>query len=193
MVALIKRMNWKRLAMLLLLCLLVFVCYFPVFSNGFLDSWDDQWMVMNTYTESGWSLENLFAIFTQLHKEQYSPLVELNYLLLYGLFGYDPFWFHLSSVVWHCGCVILLLFLTDRLLKMSEGVKSGSALKIVYISTSLFAVHPVNVESVAWLSAVKVPMYIFFIFWLCCFICVMSGCRKWVVMCLHFVVVFVLG
>ncbi len=65
---------------------------------------------MNVFTESGYRMENLMAVFTQSYKGQYSPLVELNYMVLYGLFGYDPFWFHLTSVVWHCGCATLLFF-----------------------------------------------------------------------------------
>ena len=83
--------NFKFLLGFLLLYGLVAFCYSPVFSNGFLDSWDDQWMVMNIFTESGFRMENLIAVFTQSYKGQYSPLVELNYMALYGLFGYDPF------------------------------------------------------------------------------------------------------
>ena len=108
--------NFKFLLGFLLLYGLVAFCYSPVFSNGFLDSWDDQWMVMNIFTESGFRMENLIAVFTQSYKGQYSPLVELNYMALYGLFGYDPFWFHLMSFVWHCGCATLLFFLIFRLL-----------------------------------------------------------------------------
>ena len=180
----------------LLLYGLVAVCYLPVFSNGFLDSWDDQWMVMNVFTESGFRLENLIAVFTQSYKGQYSPLVELNYMVLYGLFGYDPFWFHLTSVVWHCGCATLLFFLIHRLLEMSGLSESRTSLRVAALSTFLFAIHPVNVESVAWVSAVKVLMYVFFyllallsylryvrsqklvcyIAALCCFVC--SGLSK---------------
>lgn len=188
--------NCKCLAMPLLLCLSVFICYIPVFSNGFLDSWDDQWMVMNVFTESGFRLENLIAVFTQSYKGQYSPLVELNYMVLYGLFGYDPFWFHLSSVVWHCGSVLLLFALIHRLLEMSGQAESRTNVRVAALTSFLFAIHPVNVESVAWISAVKVPMYVFFylsallqylryvgsqklgcyIMALCCFVC--SGLSK---------------
>lgn len=146
----------------LLLYGLVTVCYLPVFSNGFLDSWDDQWMVMNVFTESGFRMENLIAVFTQSYKGQYSPLVELGYMALYGLYGYDPFWFHLASVVWHCGCATLLYFLICRLLEMSGQSGSRRNARVAALTTFLFAVHPVNVESVAWISAVKVPMYVFF-------------------------------
>lgn len=154
--------NFKFLLGFLLLYGLVAFCYSPVFSNGFLDSWDDQWMVMNIFTESGFRMENLIAVFTQSYKGQYSPLVELNYMVLYGLFGYDPFWFHLMSIVWHCGCATLLFFLIFRLLEMSDQSGSRQSLRMAALTAFLFAIHPVNVESIAWISAVKVPMYVFF-------------------------------
>ena len=77
-----KRNNIVRIRFLsdfLLLYELVALCYSPVFFNGFLDSWDDQWMVMNVFTESDFRKENLMEVFTQSYKGQYSPLVELNY------------------------------------------------------------------------------------------------------------------
>lgn len=77
-----KRNNIVRIRFLsdfLLLYGLVALCYSLVFFNGFLDSWDDQWMVMNVFTESDFRKENLMEVFTQSYKGQYSPLVELNY------------------------------------------------------------------------------------------------------------------
>lgn len=129
--------NFKFLLGFLLLYGLVAFCYSPVFSNGFLDSWDDQWMVMNVFTESGFRMENLIAVFTQSYKGQYSPLVELNYMVLYGLFGYDPFWFHLMSIVWHCGCATLLFFLIFRLLEMSGQSGSRRSLWVAALTTFL--------------------------------------------------------
>lgn len=194
-----KRNNIVNLGFLLGFLLLygvVTFCYSPVFSNGFLDSWDDQWMVMNVFTENGFRMENLMALFTHSYKDQYSPLVELNYMVLYSLFGYDPFWFHLTSLVWHCGCTTLLFFLIRRLLEMSGQSESRRSLRVAALTSFLFAIHPMNVESVAWISAVKVPIYVFFylsalllylryvrskelgcyIAALCCFIC--SGLSK---------------
>lgn len=188
--------NFRFLFSFMLLYGVVLVCYSPVFTNGFLDSWDDQWMVMNVFTESGFRIENLVAIFTQSYKGQYSPLVELNYMSLYGLFGYDPFEFHLTSIIWHCGCATLLFFLIRRLLEFSGMCEPPTGLKVAALASFLFAIHPVNVESVAWVSAVKVPMYVFFylsalllylryvrsqrlgcyIMALCCFVC--SGLSK---------------
>ena len=87
------------------------------------------------------------------------------------------------------------LFLIRRLLEMSGQSGSRRSLRVAVLTTFLFAIHPVNVESVAWLSAVKVLMYVFFylsallylryvrsqklgcyIAALCCFVC--SGLSK---------------
>lgn len=138
-----------------------FILFFPVFSNDFLLGWDDQWMVMNQYTENGYSWSNIWQIFSQPINGQYSPLVELNFLLLYNLCGYNPFWFHVMSVIWHCGCVTLLFIFVRKILDKNED-DSPKALKVAWLTSLMFAIHPVNVESVAWISAVKVPMYAFF-------------------------------
>jgi len=44
---------------------LVLICYSPVFTNGFLDSWNGPCMVMNVFTESDFRVENLIAVFAQ--------------------------------------------------------------------------------------------------------------------------------
>ena len=141
---------------------ILLVCYYPVFSNGFLDSWDDQWMVMNVYTESGWSVKNIYAIFMQTYHGQYSPLVQINYLLIYSLFGYNPMVYHLVSFLWHVSCVTVLYILLQQIIYVYDrGVTKHCALMIL-LTTTIFAVHPVQVESIAWISAVKVPMYTLF-------------------------------
>lgn len=152
----------EKVAIAIFLLIILLLCYFPIFSNGFLDSWDDQWMVKNVFTESGWSAGNLYAIFMHSYQGQYSPLVELNYVFLYSFFGYNPFWFHLASLVWHCGCVILIFFLVRQLLLLSGEGDVKVSQQVAFLVSLLFVIHPVNVESIAWISAVKVPMYTFF-------------------------------
>lgn len=89
----------------LFFALVCFIVYSPVLRNDFLYQWDDQWMVINKYTEGGWSFDNLWHIFTDFYGGQYGPFTELNYLIIYAFFGYDPFYFHLASLLWHIGCV----------------------------------------------------------------------------------------
>ena len=145
---------------MILLYVIVLICYYPIFSNGFLDAWDDQWMVMNAYTEKGWNLTNVYAILTQPHHGQYSPLVQLNYLLLHSLCGYNPMAYHLMSFVWHTACVTVLYFFLQH--TFCDKAESKHCTLVIVLTTTIFAVQPVQVESVAWVSAQKVLMYSFF-------------------------------
>ena len=158
----INRLNNRksnRIWMILLYVILL-ICYYPIFSNGFLDAWDDQWMVMNAYTEKGWNLTNVYAILTQPHHGQYSPLVQLNYLLLHSLCGYNPMAYHLMSFVWHTACVTVLYFFLQH--TFCDKAESKHCTLVIVLTTTIFAVQPVQVESVAWVSAQKVLMYSFF-------------------------------
>lgn len=123
---------------------------------------DDQWMVFSHYTERGWTVDNLWHIFTDFYGGQYAPLAFLSYLVLYAGFGYDPFYFHMFSLLLHIGCVCLVWKLISSLLRVHGGVSEKQILYVNFITTLLFAVHPINVEAVAWISALKVLLYAFF-------------------------------
>ena len=74
----------------------------------------------------------------------YRPLMVLVYRIEFSLFGLDPFWFHLVNVVTHAAAAIVLLLLMRAL---------GSPPLIALAGGLFFALHPVNVESVAWIAA----------------------------------------
>jgi len=74
----------------------------------------------------------------------YRPLMVLVYRMEFSLFGLDPFWFHLVTVITHAGGAIVL-FLLMRTLGIPLLIALGGGL--------FFALHPVNVESVAWIAA----------------------------------------
>ena len=82
--------------------------------------------------------------------------------MLYAGFGYDPFYFHMFSLLLHIGCVCLVWKLISSLLRVHGGVSEKQILYVNFITTLLFAVHPINVEAVAWISALKVLLYAFF-------------------------------
>ncbi len=140
----------------------VVTVYFPILNNQLLDFWDDQWVVMNHYTESSINIDNLRRIFTEFYHGQYAPLNELLYLFLYSAFGYDPFIFHLSSLLLHMfnSCVVFVVL--QKLLKLSGRIKFDKIQIIALLTTLFFAVHPLNVETVAWMSASKVLVYALF-------------------------------
>ena len=75
----------------------------------------------------------------------YRPLVFLTFLIDRALGGESPFWFHLTVVLWHGLTTGLVFLLARRLLGDSHSLEAGRA-------ALLFAVHPVHVESVAWIA-----------------------------------------
>lgn len=145
--------------------LLVIVCfsaYYPIIFNDFLYHWDDQWVAMNNYTEGGINFNNLWAIISQFYHGQYAPFNEYYYVVLYSLFGYHPLAFHLGSLLLHILNVMLVYVCIYRLFELSRIIVTENIQFVAFLTALLFAVHPFNVESVAWISASKVLVYSFF-------------------------------
>lgn len=145
-----------------LVCTAILV-YFPILGNDFLYYWDDQWMVMNHYTEGGFNFQNLWAILVEYYHGQYGPVNEYMYLFLYTLFGYEPLVFHIASLLLHIGCVCFVYIVIKRIFSQTtRTVNKEQAPLIAFFTTFLFTIHPMNVESVAWISAVKILNYAFY-------------------------------
>jgi hypothetical protein len=140
----------------------VFSVYFPALSNEFLMFWDDQWVVINNYTYNGFTTDNIWRILTEFYHGQYAPLNQLYYTCLYSIFGLNPFVFHLGSLLLHLSNVLLVYCFLRILLSLTVSFNSTDVNCTAFIAALLFAVHPFNVESVAWLSASKIPLYSFF-------------------------------
>ncbi len=150
----------KRIISLVLIAIATFV---GTLCHDFLYEWDDHWVVINNYTDAGLDLRNMWEVLTGFYHGQYAPFNELSYILIHAAFGYSPMAFHIASIVWHVANTVLLFLFLKRLLAMIPGnpLVSQSA-NIAWICTLLWAVHPVNVEPVAWISASKILVYAFY-------------------------------
>lgn len=138
------------------------IVYFPILGNDFVLYWDDQWQIMNYYTQGRVTFENLRAILTEFYHGQYSPVNASMYLIIYTLFGYNPLVFHLVSLLLHLGCVCMVYFIIKRIFEQTNRIHMQQAPAIAWVTAFIFAIHPMNVESVAWISASKVLVYAFF-------------------------------
>jgi tetratricopeptide (TPR) repeat protein len=132
---------------------LVAAVYWRVGSFGFVDYDDGRYVFDNPLVRGGLTAEALARAFTTLHASNWHPLTWLSHLLDVTLFGLDPGWHHRVSVLWH-GASAVLLFLV---LRDATGATWRSAL-----AAALFAVHPLNVESVAWIAERKNVLSTFF-------------------------------
>ncbi len=86
---------------------------------------------------------------------EYFPIRDTAYWLNYQLSGLNPLPYHLTSIAFHVAST-LLLFALARQLRFSREVSFWGAL--------LFGLHPIHVESVAWVSGLKDPMFTAFAF-----------------------------
>ena len=150
----------KRIISLVLIVVAVYIC---IVNHGFLYQWDDHWVVFNKYTDAGLDWKNLWAVLTEFHQGQYAPFNELSYILIHSVFGYSPMAFHAASLLWHAANTVLLFLFLNRLLKMiPNNPLARQSQNIAWLCALLWAVHPVNVEPVAWISASKILVYAFY-------------------------------
>ena len=149
-----------RIITLVLITLFSFV---SIVNHGFLFEWDDHWVVFNKYTNIGLDGINLCNVLIEFYNGQYAPFNELSYILIHAVFGYSPMAFHIASILWHVANVVLLFLFMKRLLVMISGNSLvNQSANIAWVCALLWAVHPVNVEPVAWISASKILIYAFY-------------------------------
>src|SRR5581483_3265650 len=96
----------------------------------------------------------------------------LTYAVDYFLWGLDPFGYHLTSLLLHCVNAVLFYFLALRLLVLSVGDEASSRLRLTAcFAALLFALHPLRVESVAWITERRdVLSGLFFLATLLCYL-----------------------
>jgi protein O-mannosyl-transferase len=125
------------------------VVYFKSLNNGFTDMDDDYYIVRN-YLLRDFSLKGIALIFTKLYSYNYHPLTTLSNLLEFQLFGLNPLPYHAGNVLLH----LLNSLLTYRFVRLLSGKKITAI-----VVSGLFALHPLHVESVAWVAERKDVLY----------------------------------
>lgn len=127
--------------------------YSPVFTGEFL-SWDDKDYIINNLEVKDISFTGVVDFFTKPYLGNYHPVTMLAYSLQFYLFGANASGFHFVSALLHLINFLLVFWLANFLLK-----KKISAI----IVASLFLLHPINIESVAWISEQKNLLYVLFL------------------------------
>jgi Flp pilus assembly protein TadD len=123
-----------------LILALVLAAYWPVLSAGFI--WDDNGHLTRPDLQSA---AGLVRIWTEIGAtQQYYPLLHSAFWLEHQLWGDAPAGYHFANLLWHSGAAFLLGLYLRRL-----------AVPGAWFTAMLFALHPVCVESVAWVSEQK--------------------------------------
>lgn len=136
----------------LALAVLLYSLYSPALKNDFVNWDDDIHLVKNTFIRP-LNPNTVVNIFTTTVNTIYIPLTELSFAVEYHFFNDQPFIYHWINVVLHILVAIMLMFLALRL-----GVGCSGA----FLAGLIFGIHPIHVESVAWVTERKDLLYSFF-------------------------------
>ena len=130
------------------------IIYLKALQNGFTNIDDDYYIVNNPYLRD-FSLNGIVAIFTHFYSFNYHPFTSLTNLIEYKLFGLNPLPYHFVNVCLH----LLNIWLVYVLAQLLSSKRSTALIVCI-----LFAIHPLHVESVAWVAERKDVLYTFFYF-----------------------------
>jgi protein O-mannosyl-transferase len=135
------------------LAVLTLAAFWPVTRADFVNIDDPTYVVKNIRVQQGLTGENLHWAFTTFHFSNWHPLTWLSYMLDIELFGLNPRAMHVVNLGWHLASTLLLFGLLQRMTR---------AMWPAALVAALFAVHPLHVESVAWISERKDVLSTFF-------------------------------
>jgi protein O-mannosyl-transferase len=138
--------KWLLPLALLLIAALTVAVYWPVLQNGFIDFDDDVYVTINTAVQQGLTLKGFTWAFTTFHAGNWHPLTWLSHMLDVELFDLNPMGHHATSLLLHAVNSLLLCTLLYRL--------TGFIGRSMFVAL-LFALHPLHVESVAWVAERK--------------------------------------
>ncbi len=143
----IKISNQQQVFLIyILLAVVTFAVYCGVLYNGFINFDDADYITKNYHVQQGLTLSNIKWAFISIEAANWHPLTWLSHMLDCQIFGQKARGHHLVNLLLHTINVLLLF----SILKIMTGRMWQSA----FVAT-IFAVHPLNVESVAWIAERK--------------------------------------
>jgi Flp pilus assembly protein TadD len=136
-----------------LLALITVAVYLPVIELRFITFDDTYYITQNPKVQAGLTWDSVQWAFTRAHAANWHPLTWLSHMLDCQLYGLNPLGHHITSLLFHTANTVLLFGLLRRL--------TGAFWRSAFVA-ALFALHPLHVESVAWVAERKDVLSTFF-------------------------------
>ena len=136
----------QRFWVCLLLVLIVWLGFGQALQCGFVNYDDDFFVYNNLLVIDGLSVHGIVQALTRVDQNFYYPLCTISFMLDSTVYGINPFGFHLTNVLLHMTSVVLLFLVLQKM--------TGSMWRSV-LAAAFFAVHPLRVESVVWITERK--------------------------------------
>jgi hypothetical protein len=148
-----ERDRRKNLVICLFLAFCCLAAYWPVRHYAFVNYDDEAGIVETPAIRSGLTWHNVGWAFRHTHLGNWQPLTSLSHMLDCEVFGLQPGPPHLENVLFHCANTVLLFLLLQRM--------TDARWRSIFVA-ALFGLHPLHVESVAWISERKDVLSTFF-------------------------------
>ncbi len=145
-----KEKKQSLLPWLLLAMGITAICFLPMLRNGF-TNWDDELYVVNNKLIPGPDWKGLF---TESVAGNYHPLTMITLAMNYAISGLDPFSYQLFDFLLHLVNTALVFYFIWNV--------SGKKIFVSFLTALIFGIHPLHVESVAWVSERKDVLYTLF-------------------------------
>jgi len=136
----------NRYCVPLFLVLVTAAVFWQVTGHDFVSFDDDEYVYDNAHVRRGLTADNVVWAFTTTHAHNWHPLTWISHMADVGLFGLDARRHHLVSLLFHLANAVLLFLVLKRM--------TGALWRSAFVG-ALFALHPLHVESVAWISERK--------------------------------------
>ena len=134
------------------LVVIIFFVFFPSLDNQFVN-WDDDIHVTQNHFIQPLSFKTIQGIFLSEVNKTYIPLTVLSFAVERHFFGLDPFMYHVHNLLLH-SAVVMLIFWLGRIF--------GLSVFAAWLAALIFGIHPMHVESVAWVTERKDVLYAVF-------------------------------
>ena len=141
-----RNLRWVTACICVCLFVLTWVVFAQTLRYDFVNYDDPSYVYQNTRITSGINLANVAWAFTHIHSENWHPLTTITHMLDCQLHGLNAGWHHFTNVLLHAIAVVLLFVALQQM--------TGALWRSAFVS-AVFAVHPLHVESVAWIAERK--------------------------------------
>lgn len=123
-----------------------FAVYLQTYFFGFADFDDDLYVRSNPYIQKGLTLESIMWALSATYQATWQPLVWISFMADFSLFGLKPGGYHITNLIYHLIATTLLYAVMFK--------ATGKKWHSLFVA-SVFALHPLHVESVAWIAERK--------------------------------------
>ena len=135
------------------LACITLVVFWQVSGHEFVNFDDGRYVYNNTHVKEGLTTDGFIWAFSTIDMHNWHPLTWLSYMLDYELFGLKAGYFHITNLFFHIANTLLLFALLKQL--------TGAVWRSAFVA-ACFALHPLHVESVAWIAERKDVLSTFF-------------------------------